>query len=167
MWANEVLRQFLLKHFGSYQSCEIKALKVTEFCWGKKEKKRRCQNKPVLRELSLYVNSADRGKELLGLKVFALCKPSKNEILQKEHKDWQRNLLQTFVLLENSPLGPRCNPLESSFDLVGMHPFRSHRLWSQVSKCGRTTMKPKINSRELQSFCFGIAAKLEYWKINW
>lgn len=86
MQAEEVLRQFLLKHFGTYQSCEIKVLKVTEFCWGKK-KKRRCQNKPVLGELALYMNSTDRGKELLGLKVFALCKSSKKEIFQKEHKD--------------------------------------------------------------------------------
>lgn len=87
MQADEVLRQFLLKHFGWYQSCEIKALKVTEFCWGKKEKKRKCQNKPVLGDLALYMNSADRGKELLGLKVFALCKPTKREIFQKEHND--------------------------------------------------------------------------------
>lgn len=105
----------------------------------------------------------DRGKELLGLKVFAF-KSSEKEIFQKEHKAWQRNLLQTFVLLENSPLGLRCNSLESGFDLVGMHPLGSHRLWSPVSKWGRTTMKPKINSRELESFCSGVAANLEYWK---
>lgn len=37
----------MLKHFGTYQSCEIKALKVTEFCWGKREEK-----KPTLNQSS-------------------------------------------------------------------------------------------------------------------
>lgn len=77
----------MLKHFGTYQSCEIKALKVTEFCWGKKEKKKQPQTNPVLRDSALPLSAVFTYKELLGLKVFALCKPTKKERLQKEHKN--------------------------------------------------------------------------------
>jgi len=46
MQADEAFRHFMLKHFGTYQSCEIKALKATEFCWGKKQKTNPKQTSP-------------------------------------------------------------------------------------------------------------------------
>ena len=88
MQADEVLRHFMLKHFGTYQSCKIKALEVTEFCWGKKQKnKKTTQNKLVLRDSALPLSAVFMYKELLGLKVFALCKTTKKERFQKEHKN--------------------------------------------------------------------------------
>lgn len=62
MQADKVLRHFMLKHFGTYQSWEIKALKVTDFCWGKEKKKKQPQTSQST-EVRLYMNTADKGKE--------------------------------------------------------------------------------------------------------
>lgn len=88
-WHDEVLRHFTLKHFGTYQSCEIKALKVTGFCWGKKKAKKTPQpqtNKSSEMQ-ALPLSAVSMYRELLGLRVFALCKPTKKERFQKENKN--------------------------------------------------------------------------------
>lgn len=97
MQADEALRHCMLKHFGTNQSCEIKVLEVTQFCQEKKKQPNtKRQQISWSSEIQLCFYQQCSSKEVLGLKVFAVCKTTKKGNCRK-CKNSQKNPPWTSV----------------------------------------------------------------------
>lgn len=170
MQAEQVLRQFLLQHFGTYQSGEIKASKVTEFCWGKKKEKKRKEDAKTNQSLESWLCTwivLIEAKNFLAWK-YLLCANHQKKKYSRKSTRIDREICSRLLsckrtvheardvtCLEVALIWQECTPLDpTGSDLQCLS--EEEQLWSL-----------KLTAENYKVFCSGVAAKLECQKTNW